>query len=153
MIEDPSDESAPAASTPPADLGGQPQARHVRKRPVEVTVEFASAEQMVQTLEGPVPALPGDAIITGLSGERWPVGRVRFDAKYDPVPPVQRGQSGRYSPRPLPVLALQMAAPFEVHTSRGAVLQGRAGDWLLDYGDGSRGVVAADIFDRTYEPA
>jgi hypothetical protein len=29
------------------------------------------------------------------------------------------------------------------------VLQGLAGDWLLQYADGSWGIVAADIFEKT----
>ncbi len=137
----------------PADLSRAPGALQVRRRPVPVQVDFAVTEQVVHTLEGPVPAHAGDAIVTGTRGERWPVSRARFDAKYDPVPPLPRGQSGRYSPRPLRVWAVRMEAPFVVPTTKGGMLQGRAGDWLLDYGDGSRGVVADAIFQDTYEPA
>ena len=32
-----------------------------------------------------------------------------------------------------------------------ATLRGHAGDWLVDYGDGSLGIVARDIFATTYE--
>jgi hypothetical protein len=41
---------------------------------------------------------------------------------------------------------------FEVILADGASrLRGRAGDWLVDYGDGSLGIVSASIFDTTYE--
>jgi hypothetical protein len=30
-------------------------------------------------------------------------------------------------------------------------LHGRAGDWLVDYGDGSLGIVSPAIFSTTYE--
>lgn len=147
-----SDPSSAPAELLPADLSRHPGGRRVRKRPISVHVDFAVTEQMVETLEGPVPAHAGDAIVTGTEGERWPIGRARFDAKYEPLPPTRHGEPGRYSPRPLLVWALQMDVPFAVQTSKGGILQGHPGDWLLDYGDGSRGVVASEIFRVTYEP-
>jgi hypothetical protein len=45
-----------------------------------------------------------------------------------------------------------MNAPFEVVLADGlSQLRGRSGDWLVDYGDGSLGIVAALIFSQTYE--
>lgn len=108
---------------------------------------------MVLTLEGVVPARTGDAIITGVGGERWPVGRPSFDLKYDPVPPLQRGLPGAFCPRPLPTVARQMDAKFSVQVAAGALLCGKPGDWPLEYEDGKRAVVAAAIFDLTYELA
>jgi hypothetical protein len=32
-----------------------------------------------------------------------------------------------------------------------SILRGQPGDWLVDYGDGSLGIVAHDIFSTTYE--
>ena len=40
---------------------------------------------MVQTLEGPVYADPGDWIITGVKGEKYPCKPDIFEATYDPV--------------------------------------------------------------------
>jgi hypothetical protein len=53
---------------------------------------------------------------------------------------------------PLDVFALPMATPFSVLLADGSSqLAGAAGDWLLDYGDGSLGIVGAGIFTTTYE--
>lgn len=127
--------------------------RHVVaiKREVEVNVRFAHEACSVQTREGVVYADRNDAIITGPAGERWPVPSERFAEKYRALAPTEDGESGTYMTLPNTVLALQMTEPFEVVLSDGlTTLLGHAGDWLIDYGDGSLGVVAADIFPQTY---
>lgn len=40
----------------------------------------------VQTLEGPLAVSPGDWVITGIKGERYPCKPDIFDATYEPVP-------------------------------------------------------------------
>jgi len=47
-----------------------------------VAVEFAAEPGSLMSLEGPNRYAPGDALITGATGERWVVSRDRFDAKY-----------------------------------------------------------------------
>jgi hypothetical protein len=45
-----------------------------------------------------------------------------------------------------------MSEPFGVLLSDGVSrLTGHAGDWLVDYGDGSLGVVSGPVFASTYE--
>ena len=45
-----------------------------------------------------------------------------------------------------------MEQPFEVLLSDGiSRLMGHVGDWLIDYGDGSLGIVSMPIFTKTYE--
>ena len=96
-------------------------------------------------------AASGDAIVTGTNGERWPVGRERFLTKYLPLSPTVSGGDGFYQSQPNTVLALKMEEPFTVVLSDGvSLLTGKAGDWLLDYGDGSLGVVDAHIFCDIY---
>ena len=97
-------------------------------------------------------ARAGDAIITGIAGEHWRVSRSHFPDKYQPVPPTAAGEPGRYASFPNQVMALSMAEPFAVLLADGiSRLDGRAGDWLVDYGDGSLGVVSPTIFAVTYE--
>lgn len=127
---------------------------HVRatKRETAVTVRFAKEPGPVQTREGVVHAEADDAIITGVDGERWPVSAEKFGEKYQALEPTQHGESGVYLTLPNEVRAIRMAEPFTVVLSdRQSTLDGRPGDWLVDYGDGSFGIVAADIFAQTYE--
>jgi hypothetical protein len=128
--------------------------RHVvaRKLQREIDVRFTSVACSVQTSEGLVHALPGDAIITGTAGEHWRVSRVHFADKYRAVPPTIDGEAGRYVSLPNRILAVLMTQPFEVMLADGqSLLSGRAGEWLVDYGDGSLGIVSAAIFATTYE--
>ena len=128
--------------------------RHViaRKLQHQIDVRFTPVACSVQTSEGLVHALPGDAIITGTAGEHWRVSRVHFADKYKAVPPTTDGQAGRYISLPNRIIAVPMMEPFEVLLADGkSLLSGRAGEWLVDYGDGSLGIVSEAIFATTYE--
>lgn len=123
-----------------------------RKLAREIQVAFATRECDLQTKEGVVHVRPGDAIITGTSGEHWRVSRSHFADKYEPVPPTKAGEPGTYRSLPYRILALSMGESFEVVLSDGiSRLRGKAGDWLVDYGDGSLGIVSPSIFATTYE--
>lgn len=135
-----------------SELSGDARRVQARKYERTVQVRFASEPDTIRTREGVVITRPGDAIITGTAGEHWRVSRKRFPDKYRPVTPTVAGQPGLYASLPYRVLAVQMSEPFEVILADGqSRLSGRSGDWLVDYGDGSLGVVAAAIFDTTYE--
>jgi len=82
------------------DLTADPRALHVCKRPVPVPVAFALADGVCETLEGPVHYQKGDALLTGVQGERYPVRRDLFMAAYVPVPPAAMGQDGLYLKAP-----------------------------------------------------
>jgi PGDYG protein len=128
--------------------------RHVVARKYErvIHVRFAPAPCTVQTTEGTVHAKAGDAIITGTAGETWRVSQAHFAKKYRPVPPTVAGEAGPYMSLRNQILALQMQEPFEVLLADGeSRLRGRSGDWLVDYGDGSLGIVTQAIFATTYE--
>jgi hypothetical protein len=136
-------------SSPVAD---NPRRVSARKLVRQVHVIFTPSACTVQTPEGLVHAKPGDAIITGIAGERWRVSRARFEEKYRPVPPTQAGEAGVYVSLPNRILAVRMDEPFDVVLADGeSRLSGRAGDWLVDYGDGSLGVVNDAVFAVTYE--
>jgi hypothetical protein len=129
-------------------------ARHVRARKLirEVQVHFTPTDCSVRTREGVVQARPGDAIVTGTQGEHWRVSRAHFAAKYQPVPPGISWQDGRYCSLPNLIVAVSMSEAFEVVLTDGVSrLRGQAGDWLVDYGDGSLGIVSKDIFASTYQ--
>jgi hypothetical protein len=117
-------------------------------------VVFARKDGICQTLEGPVGVRAGDAVLTGVCGEQWPVQRHLFLASYTPVPPTEAGQDGLYRKIPTVSLALRLdrhvAVPVGWHTDK---LQGHPGDWLILYDDGSHGVVQDAVFRESYRSA
>ena len=132
-------------------ISSDPQCIAARKLEREIEVQFTPIACTVQTPEGVVHARPGDAIITGTAGEHWRVSRARFPYKYRAVPPTVAGESGRYVSLPNRILAVPMTEAFDVLLADGVSrLNGRAGEWLVDYGDGSLGIVSDAIFASTY---
>ncbi len=136
------------------DLRTDPAARPFVKDET-VHVDFATQAGELMSLEGPNRYAPGDALITGSTGDRWVVSRERFDAKYVPADAsLAQGQAGAYRNRPSVVLAKQMREAFSMARSEaGDVLHGQAGDWVLQYAPGDYGVVQARRFAKVYRPA
>jgi hypothetical protein len=136
------------------DLAADPRALRVCKKPAPVRVEFAAADGVCETLEGPVRFLAGDAILTGVQDERWPVRRDLFMSSYRAVPPTQAGENGSYRKTPTVTYALRLDRPRNVPVGwQHDPLQGRPGDWLLQYDDGTYGVIQDAIFRESYAPA
>lgn len=106
----------------------------------------------MQTLEGPVHYVCGDALMTGIAGERWPIPRDRFSATYVPVPPVRMGEEGEYLKRPITVSARQATSHEHIPLDGGkSELSAQPGDWVVTDQNGNRWVVADEIFNETYE--
>jgi len=132
------------------DLSADPQARLAVKDET-VQVEFAAAPGTLGSAVGPNRYRPGDALITGSTGDRWCVSRERFDAKYEPLAPTSPGGAGSYRNRPAPVLAKQMHCEFSVSRAAGGdVLRGAPGDWLVQYAPGDHGIVERSRFEHVY---
>ena len=123
-----------------------------RSSAAAVRVEFASRPLTVDTREGPVRCLAGDAVLTGVEGERWPVARERFERNYEPADGQAAGRPGLYRKRFARVRAARLRAALEVPLSgeRGR-LSGQRGDWCVWYAPGDAAIVAASVFPRTYE--
>lgn len=127
-------------------------ARYVKDETVQVVLA-TDAGQLISR-EGANRYAAGDALITGATGDRWSVSRDRFDAKYEAVAPLKHGANGAYRNRPMPVLARRMDVPFCIARSAGGdLLQGKAGDWLLQYAPGDFGIVDATRFEAVYRRA
>jgi hypothetical protein len=134
------------------EVGGNPQRTVARKLERQVQVRFAREPCTVQTNEGIVHARVGDAILTGINGEHWRVSQARFPDKYQPSPATKPGEDGAYTSLPNKVFAVPMSVDFDVLLADGeSKLHGRTGDWLVDYGDGSLGIVSKRVFSETYE--
>ena len=90
--------------------------------------------------------------MTGVAGERWPITRARFDVTYSAIPPVRHGEDGNYLKKPMAVDATSVARETFIPVGSGkASLHARIGDWILTAPDGKQWVVAAEIFDATYQ--
>ncbi len=132
------------------DLAVDPAATHYVKSET-VTVAFAREAGELTSLEGLNRYQPGDALITGSTGSRWSVSRERFDAKYAALAPTRAGEDGAYVSRPVPVLAKCIDSAFTMTRSAGGdLLQGAAGDWLLQYAPGDFGVCEQQRFAAIY---
>jgi hypothetical protein len=132
------------------DLTTDPAARRAIKDE-RVAVEFAAEPGQLVSAVGINHYLAGDALVTGSTGDRWCVSRDRFEAKYDPVPPTLRGESGQYRNRPVAVLARQINQRFSVDRMAGGdSLHGESGDWLIQYAPGDHGIVERTRFERVY---
>lgn len=135
------------------DLRTDPAAAPYQKHEV-VQVAFAAAPGELISLEGPNRYQPGDAVVTGSTGDRWVVSRDRFDAKYEPLQAGTHGQDGDYRNKPGVVLARRMADAFSIaRCAGGDVLHGAAGDWLMQYAPGDYGIVQQARFAQVYRPA
>jgi hypothetical protein len=84
------------------------------------------------------------------------VARERFMEKYQAIPPTTAHDDGNYRSRPIPVWAKQMSRAFSIaRRAGGDVLEGEAGDWVLQYAPGDFGACKAARFAavyRRYEP-
>ena len=134
------------------DLSQDPGAFQARKRPIALAVTFADAPGTLLTREGPVRYEAGDALLTGTLGERWPIGRHRFEETYEALPGTALGQAGNYRKRPLLVWAWPADRALDVPLSadRG-VLHAQRGDVIVQYALGDWAVVGEAIFAETYE--
>ena len=56
-----------------------------RKKPVVIDAYQTSERELIHTLEGDMVADPGDWIITGVKGEKYPVKDEIFKLTYEPV--------------------------------------------------------------------
>ena len=56
-----------------------------RKKPIIIEAYQPKEEKIIQTLEGPLRAAPGDWIITGLRGEQYPCKPDIFEKTYELV--------------------------------------------------------------------
>jgi PGDYG protein len=127
--------------------------RRVRAAKLETRVQAEMVRESceIATPEGPVGAKAGDAVVTDVAGDTWPVARAYFMSKYRPVEPTVVGTSGAYISIPQQVLALRMEEPFQVLLSDGvSQLHGHRGDWIVDSGDGDMRIVSAAAFARSY---
>jgi len=134
------------------DLAAHPLAILVQKLPIPVSVRFAATDGICSTPEGDVAYQEDDAIMTGVSGEHWPIERHKFEVSYEAILPTTMGNEGFYVKKPMQVLALQITEPLQITVGwQKSPLQGKIGDWLLQYNATDYGIVSNDIFLKSYQ--
>jgi hypothetical protein len=121
------------------------------KCPLVAGVTFATSGGSLQTLEGGVHYAAGDALMTGVRGEHWPIRRQTFESSYEPCDAQPMGVDGHYRKRTIPVFARQLTETcvITLDEDRGD-LSGIVGDWIVRDATGRTWVVADDIFRITY---
>ena len=128
------------------DLSQDPEGFETAKLPIPLEFRYAETDETIETKEGSVGAQAGDAIMTGTEGEEWPIPAEKFAETYDDL------GDGTAAKKNIPVFAKEMAEPFQVKVSwSDDLLQGEAGDYLVQYGVGDYGVVGREIFGKTYK--
>jgi len=133
-------------------IAAWPGTKKVRSKSVDREVRFADTAGVCQTLEGPVRFSAGDALVTGSQSEEWPIPRTKFDHTYQPSGKTELGSAGLYRKTPRDGIAIQLLAPRSIVLSNGrGVLQGQAGDWVIDYGEGDLSLVSRDLFSAYYD--
>ena len=139
------------SNTPPS---GFPNACKIVKREIFLAVSFATSDGVVQTLEGDMTYVAGDAIVTGCRGEQWPVQREKFIKTY--VPSIENNSSpmalsdGYFTRKAQYLDGVQIHEPFFVKKAQGT-LTGKAGDWLVQYFSGDLAIVELGLFYLYYE--
>ena len=115
------------------------------------SVVVARSATTVATLEGPVHADAGDAIVTGVIGEQWPVPAATFAQRYQPCEGQTAGQDGLYR-RPAQRVSVRKigsdGASATLPSGAGS-LTGKPGDFWVTDDEHSR-IVARDVFARTF---
>lgn len=117
---------------------------------IEVSVTFAVKDGFLATLEGYVPYSVGDALMTGVQGERWPIERKKFEEWYRAV----KGKPGIFY-KIKSVLAKKMEHAFRVPITKDekTFLIGKAGDWAVQTTLGHLSVIEDKIFKQSYQIA
>ncbi|MCH9633013.1 MAG: hypothetical protein S4CHLAM6_13640 [Chlamydiae bacterium] len=128
------------------EISSYPEAFQAYKKNIVLDFEYAAKSGEIQTLEGKVACAAGDAIMTGTQGERWPISKDTFTATYNVV------EEGKASKKKIVLYVYQMKEIFKVKVSwSNSLLEGKADDYLVQYGPNDFGVVEKEIFKETYE--
>ena len=115
-----------------------------RKRPVVVEAVQLTQPTVVSTPEGDMKGAPGDWLITGVKGEKYPCSPITFNKTYEHV------SGRRFRKRPLVVDAIRLAHRVAIETEAGTLV-GKPGDWFIDGVDGSQYPCDPTVFEDTYE--
>ena len=122
-----------------------PETFDTSKKGKPISYEVAQEDGTTETLEGGVRHMKGHHIITGPKGEKYPVAPEKFAELYD-----DQGE-GKATPKAIRKKARMADHDGVVKASWGDLAYEKGKHYIVRHGDGDYGVVAADIFDQTYD--
>ncbi len=126
--------------------------RACKKPDLELTFKFSEHASAIDTLEGTVHCEKGDAVMTGVQGEHWPIKRSAFDKTYRVLHYDKDLNIGQATKKAAVVYVRQMSDNFDVKVSwSDDLLHGEPGDFLVEYGDNDFGTVKKSILPITYD--
>ena len=112
---------------------------------------FAQHPGVLETPEGPVRYDAGDPIITDATG-KWVTSLDYVKRYYKPTKGIKFGEEGEYVKDAQNVLVLQLLGVKRLEFPNGkGTLSGKAGDWLVDYGNGEFSIVSKERFEELYQ--
>ncbi|BBP01400.1 PGDYG domain-containing protein [Sulfuriferula nivalis] len=130
------------------DLSLDPMAKKYEKIST-VRVTFAEDNGIIKTLEGNVAYEKGDAILTGIHDENWPVERHIFDSQYE-LANFSIANEYRKSQGAI-IYAKKIKNTFCIKIRNGtSIIEGKPGDWLVQYAMKDWGIIDDDIFKKSY---
>lgn len=121
-----------------------------RRKPIIMMAERVTEQQVIETWEGARTAYPGDYIMTGVEGERWPVAAESFAQLYDVLEESTGGRTLRVRKkvRYVPVYQTYRALDFEIRDEN---FHAEPGYFIVYYGEGDIYPCAPDVFFETFD--
>jgi len=117
------------------------------KKPAREPFEIAKTAGTIQTLEGPVTYQPGDYIMTGPKGEKYPIGPEKFKELKD--------DNGDGTASPKKIIKLAKLADHDgfviLQYNKSRLDYTTGNDFIVRHGLGDYGAVKKDIFMQTYD--
>ncbi len=111
--------------------------------------DYRRRNGIIQTREGPARFEPGDYLARGIESEEWPITREHFAKSYERVSEPDAQGFASYHAMDI-CQAYQVPETFTVRRTRGDILTGKAGDYLVRSGD--RAWIADRVsFERSYQ--
>ncbi|GER89734.1 hypothetical protein KDW_38960 [Dictyobacter vulcani] len=112
--------------------------------------DYRQRQGIIQSLEGPEMFRSGDYLARGVLNEEWLIASGGQIVGYEPLGGPDEDGFITYRPNPVTRYACQMQEPFVVRKPNGAILSGKAGDYLIRIGDRGR-IVDRAVFEQSYQ--
>lgn len=97
----------------------------VEQRPVELKIIPIHKDVLIHTLEGDVMGHVGEFLVTGISGEQWPISETIFKQKY-----ISTETPDVFLKRPIQATAYRLSQQ-KTWFHNGIEMHAEPGDWII----------------------